>query len=145
MTFLPIIKLSASHILVGMDDQRTWVYQAPDGQFRRLDRPPAPVFLVTLLEWGERLQPALVQGLQAQALDPALAATFPVSAGVQLGLTSHSAHWQALAVRWIEREGSASEFLPDLESLSLDGRTQQIRQIARRLAHQAARASLVPE
>lgn len=145
MTFLPIIELSASYIPVGMDDQGAWVYQASEGQFRGLDGPPVPVFLVTLLEWGERLRPALVQGLQARALDPALAATLPVSAGVQLGLASHSTHWQALAVRWIEREGSASEFLPDLESLGLDGRTQQIRRTARRLARRAARASLAPE
>jgi hypothetical protein len=103
------------------------------------------MFLVTLLEWGERLRPALVQGLQARALDPALAVTFPVSAGVQLGLTSQSAHWQALAVRWIEREGSASEFLPNLEQLSLDGRTQQIRQTARRLVRWAAHEAPRPE
>lgn len=48
--FLPIIELSASHIPVGMDDQATGVYQASEGQFRDLEGPPVPVFLVTLLE-----------------------------------------------------------------------------------------------
>ena len=136
MTFHKVIELSASRVQVGLTQDSHWVCETRDGRLEDLGK-QTQLFMVTILEFKGELAPALVQGLEACGLDPSLAATFPADVGVQLGLTWDSDYWQELAVQWVEREASEKQFLPELQRLAVEGRTQRIRHTARRLARRA--------
>ncbi|THF66697.1 hypothetical protein E7T06_20910 [Deinococcus sp. Arct2-2] len=138
--FLPILELGASRVRVGLTPDREWVYECQEGQLFSLEEQPQP-FMVTLLQLGEAWTPMLIRALELQGLAPALAAIFPVHVGVRLGLSWESDSWQQWAVDWVERDGSEAQFLPELQVLAIQGRTQRIRQAARRLARKATAGS----
>ncbi|ULH18190.1 hypothetical protein MF271_22225 (plasmid) [Deinococcus sp. KNUC1210] len=139
MTFHHVIGLASGPVAVGVVENH-WVYKDVTGVLCPLEE-SAPQCLVTILEWGDALVPALRKGLVACGLDASLAATFPCDRGVRMGLTWPSEHWQALALQWVEREATAGHFLPELQTLTTEGRTQRIRHLARRLARTALRTN----
>ncbi|WP_119672523.1 hypothetical protein [Deinococcus sp. RM] len=135
-----VIELSAARVPVGVTGAGEWVYLAREGGWSSLTD-SSPIFLVTVLQQGAAFHSDLGARLVAVGLAPVLADTFPVDSSVRLGLTWTTEFWQQAALDWLEREGRAEAFLPELESLVHTGGTQRIRHAARRLGR-AARQQL---
>ncbi|GAA5449645.1 hypothetical protein [Deinococcus depolymerans] len=137
-----VTELSESRVPVGVTGAGEWVYLAREGGWSSLTG-STPVFLVTVLPKGGAFHSDLRDQLVAAGLPPSMADTFPVASSIRLGLTWPAEFWQQAALDWLEREGHAEAFLPELEALMHTGGTQRIRHTARRLvraARQQARA-----
>lgn len=131
-----VTELSESRVPVGVTGAGEWVYLAREGGWSSLTH-SSPVFLVTALQHGAAFHSDLRERLVAVGLTPSVADTFPVDSSIRLGLTWPTEFWQQAALDWLEREGRAEAFLPELEALVHTGGTQQIRHTARRLVRAA--------
>ncbi|WP_157445157.1 hypothetical protein [Deinococcus actinosclerus] len=112
------------------------MYLAREGGWSSLTD-SSPIILVTVVQQGAAFDANLRRRLVAVGLTPSLAATFPVDSSIRLGLTWPTEFWQQAALDWLEREGRAEAFLPELEALVHTGGTQRIRHTARRLGRSA--------
>lgn len=133
-----VTELSGARVPVGVTGTGEWMYLAREGEWSSLTA-AAPIFLVTVLQEGAAFHADLCARLIAAGLDPSLAHHFPTHLSVRLGLTFPSDFWQQGAVDWIEREGGAGAFQPELNVLVMHGRTQRIRHGARRMLRQSQR------
>lgn len=131
MLWRPVLELSASRVSVGVTEEGVWVHEH-EGEVVPIEGAPRP-FMLTVLERGEALEQDLVAGLVREGLEAALAHRFPTHVGVTMGLIWPSEYWQDLAVRWVDREGTAWTYFRELWLLSMVGRTHKVRHSARRL------------